>query len=395
MLEPPKNFKSTIASNKMKKTTTLIAASALSLSMLFSGCERPKAPGMEPPAPGPVNATFATVKASSLDATMEATGQTQAFNTVQIYSRVNGYLQKRAYKEGAKVSAGDTLFVIDPSDLTNAKNSAEASLKQAEAAFENAKATLARVKPLYEANAASRQEYDNAVASERSTAASLSAAKAALSQANLNLSYAYIKTPIGGFADKSKADVGTFIQAGANGLLTTVYQTNPIYVNFSFSENQKLFFKNAVESGRLLEPKDGKYEAVITLGDGATVNKKGSISFTAPFFDTATGVMSYRATFDNEDTRLLPGQFVRVSINGLKWQNSVSVPQKAVLTNEKGKFVYVYEQNNTVSPRPIEIGAWSGGNVIVQKGLKEGEKIAIDALSKLKPGAPVKPAFLP
>jgi len=374
-----------------KISQSILAVSVVCASLLLSGCERPKAPGMEPPPPGPVPVTLEEVNKSNLPALLEATGQTAAFNTVSIYTRVNGYLQKRNYTEGAKVSAGETLFTIDPSDLQNAKESAKALLAQAEANLINAQAVLARVKPLAEANAASRQELDNATASERSATAAMLSAKASLAQAELNLGYTKIKSPTTGYADKSKVDVGTYIQAGANGLLTTVYQTNPMYVNFSFSENQRLFIQNALSSGKLITPKDGKYEVALTLGDGSVVNRVGSISFTSPFFDQGMGTMSYRATFDNQDARLSPGQFARVTLKGLVWKESVFAPQKAVLTNAKGKFVYVYEKNDTVSARPIEVGEWVGKNVVVTKGLEAGEKIAVDGLVKLKPGAPVKP----
>jgi membrane fusion protein (multidrug efflux system) len=376
----------------MSRISVVLAASIVTASLFLAGCERPKAKGMEPPPPGPIPVTLADVKIGDLPAILQATGQTQAFNTVQIYSRVNGYLKKRNYTEGSKVSEGDTLFTIDPSDLANARDSAKAALMQAEANHENAKAVLARIKPLAEANAASKQELDNAVANERGTAAAVASAKAAYSQAELNLGYTSIKAPVSGFVDKSKVDIGTYIAAGANGLLTTVYQTDPMYVNFSFSENERLFFQNSLASGKLVAPKDGKYEVELTLGDGSVLNKTGTISFTAPFFDSVTGTMSYRATFKNSDGKLAPGQFVRVKVKGLEWKNSLFVPQKAVLTSDKGKFVYVVEKNNTVSIKPVQIGEWIGANVVVAGGLNVGDKIAVDGLVKLRPGAPVTPS---
>jgi len=347
---------------------------------------------MEAPPQGPVAISAEDVKTGDLPAVLEATGQTQAFNTVQVYSRVSGYLQKRNYTEGSKVSEGDTLFTIDPSDLINARNAAKATLMQAEASYENAKAVLARIKPLADANAASKQELDNALAGERSSAAAKESAKASLAQAELNLGYTKIKAPVSGFVDRAKIDMGTYITAGASGLLTTVYQTDPMYVNFSFSENERLFFQNAISSGKLLAPKDGKYEVELTLGDKTVLNKTGNINFTAPFFDTTTGTMGYRAIFKNLDAKLSPGQFVRVKVKGMEWKNSVFVPQKAVLTGDKGKFVYVVEKNSTVSARPVQTGEWVGKNVVIVGGLAIGDKIAVDGLVKLRPGASVKPS---
>ena len=373
----------------MNRLTTIALSSALIIAM--SGCERPKAAGMEKPPEGPVHITTTEVKTGNFPATLQATGQTQAFNTVQIFARVNGYLQKRAYIEGSAVKKGDTLFVIDPSDLKNSLESAKAAYELANANYTNAKAVLNRIKPLADANAASQQDLDNATANERNSAAALSAAKASLEQAKLNLSYTTITAPMSGFVDKSKIDVGTYVAAGANGLLTTLYQTDPMYVNFTFSENEKLARQNAIASGKLSTPKDGKYEIELTLSDGTTLTRKGSINFIAPFVDSTTGNITYRAVIDNSDHKLLPGQFVQVKVKGMEWKNALYVPQKTLLTGEKGKFVFGIETNNTVTPRPVVTGEWVGENILIESGVNPGDKIAADSLPKLKPGAEVIP----
>lgn len=367
--------------------TAYTIAIALSAALLISGCERPKMGAQQgPQGPIPVNAI--EVKTGDLPSVIEVTGQIQASNTVQVYSRVAGYLQKRNYVEGSKVHEGDTLFTIDPSDLTNTRNNAKAALMQAEAAHDNAKATLARIKPLAEVNAVSKQDLDSAIANEKSTAASVEAAKASLAQAELNLSYTKVKAPVNGYADKTKIDLGTYITVGGNNLLTTVYQTDPIYVSFSISENQKLAFQSALNSGKLAS-KNGKYEVELMLADGTKLDRTGIVDFAAPFFDTATGTMSYRATVKNADAKLMPGQFVRVVMKGMEWKDAVVIPQKSVLTGDKGKFVFVYENNNTVSPRPVQLGEWSGQSVVVTSGLKVGDKVVSDNLTKLRPGAQV------
>ncbi|AFV97932.1 MULTISPECIES: efflux RND transporter periplasmic adaptor subunit [unclassified Sulfuricurvum] len=373
----------------MNRLTTIALSSALILAM--SGCERPKAKGMEKPPEGPVPVTTTEVKTGHFPAVLRATGQTQAFNTVQVFARVNGYLQKRSYTEGSALNKGETLFVIDPSDLKNSLESAKAAYELASANYTNAKAVLNRIKPLAEANAASRQELDTATANERNSAAAVMAAKASLEQAKLNLSYTVIKAPISGFVDKSKIDVGTYVAAGANGLLTTIYQTDPMYVNFTFSENEKLTRQNAIASGKLTAPKDGKYLVELTLSDGTTLARKGEINFIAPFVDSTTGNITYRALIDNSDHKLLPGQFVQVKVKGMEWKNALYVPQKTLLTGEKGKFVYAIEANNTVTPKPVVVGEWVGENILIESGVNAGDKIAADALPKLKPGAEVIP----
>lgn len=371
----------------MNSLSTIALSTALIL--VISGCERPKAAGMDKPPEGPVPVTTTEVKTGNFPAVLEATGQTQAYNTVQIYARVNGYLSKRHYSEGSFVTKGTTLFTIDPSDLKNSLATAQASYDLASANYTNAKASLNRVKPLAQANAASQQELDSATAAERNSAAALAGAKAALEQAKLNLSYTTIKAPMSGYVDQSKVDVGTYIVAGANGLLTTMYQNDPIYVNFTFSENERLARQNAIASGKLMAPKEGKYEVELILADGSTLSRKGSIDFIAPFIDPTNGTITYRAVLENSDHKLLPGQFVKVRVKGMEWKDTHYLPQKTVLTGDKGKFVYVVEANNTVSPRPITVGAWVGENIVIEGGLTGDEKIAADALPKLKPGAPV------
>ena len=373
----------------MNRITALSLASFVLLTL--NGCQRPKAAGMEKPPEGPVPITVTTVQSGNFPAVLNANGQTQAYYTTQIYARVSGYLLKRNYTEGQWVSKGQTLFTLDPSDLNNALTSAQASYDLANANYINAKAALNRVKPLALANAASAQDLDTAMANERSSAASLNAAKVAVEQAKLNLSYATIKSPIEGFVDKSKIDIGTYIAAGANGLLTTVYQTNPMYVNFTFSENEKLSRQNAIASGKLIAPQGGKYEVELTLGDGTTLTRKGQINFIAPFIDSTTGNITYRAVIDNADHKLLPGQFVHVKVKGMEWKDALYVPQKTLLTGDKGKFVYTLEANNTLTPHPVVAGEWVGENVLIQSGITAGTKIAADGLAKLKPGAEVIP----
>lgn len=374
----------------MNRLTTIALSSALIIAM--SGCERPKAAGMEKPPEGPVPITTTEVKTGNFPAVLQATGQTQAYNTVQVFARVNGYLQKRSYTEGSFVKKGDTLFIIDPSDLKNSLDSAKAAYELASANHTNAQSVLNRIKPLAEANAASQQDLDSAMANERNTAAAVSAAKASLAQAKLNLSYTTVTSPISGFVDKSKIDVGTYVAAGANGLLTTVYQTDTMYINFTFSENEKLARQNAIASGKLIAPKEGKYEIELILSDGTTLARKGSINFIAPFVDSTTGNITYRAEINNSDHKLLPGQFVHVKVKGMEWKDVMYVPQKTLLTGDKGKFVYVVEANNTVTPKPVVSGAWVDENVLIESGISSGTKIAADGLPKLKPGAEVIPS---
>lgn len=370
-----------------------ITTFSLSSLVLFalSGCERPKASGMQKPPEGPVSVSVIEVKSGDFADTLTATGQTQAYNTVQVFARVNGYLSKRVYTEGSKVRKGQVLFTIDPADLKNALESANAAYQLAQANHTNAVAILNRVKPLALANASSQQELDTATANERNTNAAVMSAKAALNQARLNLSYTTITSPLDGYADVAKIDVGTYVTPGANALLTTIYQTDPLYVNFTFSENQRLVTQNAIANGKLIPPPNKDYTIHLTLSDGTTLKRKGKIDFIAPFVDSATGNVTYRAMIENHDQTLLPGQFVKVSVEGMVWKDVLYVPQKTLLTGEKGKFVYKIENNNTVTQKYVSASRWIGENVLIEGNIQEGEKIAADGLVKLKPGGEIIP----
>ncbi len=361
----------------------------LGLSLNFIGCERPKMQGMEKPPEGNVSISTTIVKEGNFSAIFEATGQTQAFSTVQVYARVSGYLQKRFYSEGSYIKEGQVLFTIDPTDLQNALENAQASYEVANANFLNAQTTYNRIKPLVEANAASNQDLDNAMAQLRVTTASLKGAKSTVNQAKVNLSYTTIKAQVGGFVDKSRIDVGTFVTAGQNGFLTTIYQSDPIYVTFSLNENQRLAQEKAIKSGKLILPKNGVYDIELVLGDGTTINRKGKIDFISPFVDSSTGNITYRAVIENDDHVLLPGQFVRVKIKGMTWQNVLYLPQKAILTSDRGKFIFIVDNNQTVRIAPVFPTVWLGDNVIIENGLKNGDLVAIDNLVKLRPNSQI------
>ena len=371
----------------MNYLTTLILSTTLLLTL--TGCERPKAAGMQKPPEGPIPVTIIEVKSGDFEDTLTATGQTQAFNTVQVYARVNGYLNKRAYIEGSKVHKGQLMFTIDPADLKNALEGAKATYELANANHTNALAVLNRIKPLAAANASSQQDLDTAVANERNTNAAIMSAKAALNQARLNLSYATITAPIDGYADRSKIDVGTYIAPGANALLSTIYQSDLLYINFTLSENQRLETQNAIASGKLTPPPNNDYIIQLTLSDGSTLKRKGKIDFIAPFADATTGNVTYRAIVENRDHSLLPGQFVKVNILGMAWKKTLYVPQKALLTGEKGKFIYTVEKNNTVTQTYVNATRWIGENVLIEGNVHAGQKIASDGLASLKPGGEI------
>lgn len=359
----------------MKK---IVIFSLLSISLFFTACQKKEEQKQKPPA---VVSTI-SVKSEEINITTEATATTEASKYVQIRARIDGYLNSIEYTEGSTVGNGDTLFKLDQKPFEAALKIAKGSLAGAEANHQNAKRNLERIKPLYEANAASRQDYDNAVSNELSSKAALQSAEAAVALAELNLSYTSIKSPVTGISDKALVHAGNYITPTQNGLLTTVSQINPIYINFQLTENQYLAMQKNENSN--------KNSAVnITMADGKSFEEVGKVSFCSPAFDVTTGTMNCRAEVKNPKGKLRPGEFVRVKVGVQKPQVAILIPQKALLQGQKGRFVYVVK-GSKAEPRPVTVGQWINDKVVILQGLNDGEQIAVDGIAKVMPNSDVK-----
>lgn len=355
-------------------------------AFIFSGCnETPK----DTKTPPPTKVSVQTLTPQKAPAIIEVSGQTSAFQSVQIYARTTGFLQKKHFLEGSYVTQGKTLFTLDPTDLMHSLAMAKGSYEQAKADYENASTTKERLENLYKSNATTKQELDNAIATFKRTKAMLMSAEASLQQAKQNLSYTEIKAPISGFIDKIKVDVGTLITPSQNGWLTTLYQSDKLYVTFNLSESTRLAIQKAINLGELKNNHNQK--VTLMLSDGTKVEKTATIDFNAPSFDTTTGTLSYRAILDNSDHKMLPGQFVRINFTIGTWDNAIILPQKAVLTNAKGHFAYIAEKNNTASVRLIQASSWVDDNVVITSGLKTGDNVIVDGVAKLRPGGAIAP----
>lgn len=368
---------------------TCSAALVLLLPLLLVACQPSQGPAAATPPPPEVAVTEAQPKSVSL--TYEFVGQTAGSREVEVRARVTGILLKRNYEEGALVRQGQSLFTIDPEPFKAALARAQAELAAAEARLGQAQRNSARLKPLFEAKAVSRKDYDDAVSLEEVAAADVKSAKARLTEARLNLEYTRVEAPISGIASRALPSEGSLV-SGPNVLLTTVTQIDPIYVNFGISGNEQLRLKREVEAGRLSLPRDGKFEVSVQLSDDTTYDRTGKLGFTDVRVNTTTGTSDARATLPNPDRLLQPGQFVRVRLTGASRPNVISVPQRAVLEGQKGKFVYVVNGDGKTEARPIEVGDWMGDAWLVNAGLSGGERIIVDGVMKIAPGAPVRVA---
>jgi membrane fusion protein (multidrug efflux system) len=332
---------------------------------------------------GAMPVTVMEVQPTTVPITAEAVAQTEGAKEVEVRPRVGGILLKRLYQEGESVKAGQPMFLIDPVPYQIALQQARAELAQQKAKIEQTRREEARLQNLLSTQSVSQREYDNAVSDNAVANANLLAAEASVRQAELNLSYTTVTAPVNGVSGRFQFSEGALVEANSS-LLTTLVQLSPIWVRFSFSDNEL-----AQLGGRLTE-KNVKQVSVV-LPDGSEYQQKGKLNFAASQIDPTLGTQQLRATFDNEDQRLLPGQFVRARVTTGQRDGVFIVPQVAVVNMQQGKIVFVINEKNEATPRPIVTGGWQGQGWVVLKGLNAGDKVAIDNIIKLRPGAPVSP----
>jgi len=385
-----------------------VRGAALSLAactlVTLAGCGPQQQPGGFtgfPPAP----VTLLDVKTATVPVQFEYVGQTAGSKEAQVRARVTGILEKRTYQEGGRVKAGQTMFIIDPKPYAAAMQAAEAELARAQAQLAQAQRDRKRLEPLVTGDiegAVSQREYDDAVSAEELAAANVKLANANLTTAQLNFSYTTVTAPVSGFASREQKSEGSLVSPGQDSLLTTISQVDPIWVNFSISENERLRLDRLVREGKLILPQapDGGYEVSVRLADGSVYPRKGKLAFIDERINPGTGSYDARAVFPNEDVVLRPGQFVRVILAGATRPNAIVLPQPAVMDGPQGKFVYVAgkskEGKDVAMPRPVTVGDWidfGGANQwIIDSGLAPGDRVVVDGMARLQPiptGAPI------
>ena len=368
-------------------------AFAAALCAALAGCGQSGSQGHGGPGGGmpPQEVTVQTVAPESLPVTFEYVGQTLGSREVEVRARVTGILLKRNFTEGAAVRKGQSLFEIDPAPFEAIVARAEADVAAAQARLDQAARNAARMRPLYAEKAVSQKEFDDAVSTEAIGAADTKAARARLAEARLNLGYTKVESPLSGFASRSVRSEGTLV-SGPDVLLTTVVQVDPMWVQFGIPDTEQTRLRKEIDAGRLKLPGNGNFEVTLQLADGTIYPKSGRLNFYDVRITPNTGTQEARAELPNPEGSLRPGQFVRVILKGATRPNAVKVPQRAVLEGPQGKFVYVVGDKGQADVRPIEAGEWAGDSWIITAGLKTGERVILDGVMKLGPGAPVKVA---
>lgn len=330
------------------------------------------APGAAMPPP---EVDVVTVAAAGATITQDLPGRLQAVRSAQVRARVEGVVEKRLFTEGTDVVAGTPLFRIDARTYQAQAAAAAADLAAAKAVF-------ARYTPLLDIKAVSQQEFDAADARVKQ-------AEAAAAKARLDLESAVPPAPISGRIGRALVTEGALVGKGEATHLVTIEQLDPIRVEFSQSYSDLLRLQQAVRSGKQKKADAAKVELV--LEDDSLYPEKGRLQFTDLAVDPNSGAVLLRAEFPNPRRELLPGTFVRVRFPQAQVDNAIRVPQRAVQGGAQGQFVMVVDAAGKVAPRPIKTSTMSGGDFIVEDGLKGGEQVIVNGLQKARPGAVVKP----
>lgn len=372
-----------------------VAAGGLSVVLLLAACGKSDAPpaaagdGMPPPEVGVVVATPGDVGLIT-----ELPGRLEALRVAQVRARVAGILQKRLFREGSDVKAGQPLFAIDAAPYAAALQSAEATLARAQANLTQAAALAERYKPLVAANAVSQQEYANAVAAQKQAEADVAAGRAAVQTGRINLNYASVTAPISGRIGRALVTEGALVGQGEATQLAVIQQIDPVYVNFTQSAGEVMKLRRALADGQFQRAGGSDAASVrVVLDDGSEYSRPGKLLFSDLTVDASTGQITLRAEVPNPKGELLPGLYVRVRLEQAQVANAISLPQQAVTRTQQGDKITVVGADGKLSQRTVKVGAARNNQWVVLEGLKEGEQVMVDGFQKLQmmpPGTPVK-----
>ncbi len=368
-------------------------AAALVASLVACGA-KDTAPGGAAAQSGPPPATVGvvTVASTSIALQTELPGRVSAVRVAQVRARVNGVVQKRLFREGSEVTAGQLLYQIDAAPYRAALDSALASVAKGQANVAQAVAQVERYKPLVEAKAISTQEYTTLLTTQKQAEADLASAKAAAQTAQINVDYASVAAPISGRIGQSLVTEGALVSQAEATQLAVIQQTRTVYVNFTQSTTDVLNLRKALASKQLRSSGDGTVPVRVVLEDGSELSQTGKLLFSDLSVDPTSGQITLRAEIPNPDGLLLPGQYVRVRLSQAELPAGMLLPQQAVTRNNQGDTVLVVGADNKPTPRPVKIGNAQGNQWVVLSGLQAGERVIVDGFQKMMvPGAPVKP----
>jgi membrane fusion protein (multidrug efflux system) len=351
---------------------------ALAAVAALSACNKDPGPAA---APAAVPVSAVQVAPHEVPVVFEAVGRTEGSREVQVRARVAGILERQLYSEGDAVKAGAPLFRIERAPFEIDLAQQRAALAQETARNELAKRDYERAKDLVARRFVSQQNLDQAASTLAQSNAAVQLAQARVRQSELNLSYTSVDAPIAGVTGRAQQSIGSLLSPNADSsLLTTLTRTDPLWVRFALAE---------ADFARLRARETGHAEVKLALADGTAYPLAGKLNFSGSTVDASLGTVQMRAEFPNAKLELLPGQFVRVQVIAGS-QEAITVPQSAVLQNETGRFVWLVGPDGKALARNIKAGGWAGSDWVVLDGLKAGETVIVDNLSRLRPGTPVE-----
>lgn len=342
--------------------------------------------------PPPAQVGVMTVQPQSVSLTTELPGRTVAYRVAEVRPQVNGVIQKRLFTEGGQVKAGQQLYQIDPAPYQASLESAEAALGRAQATKTSAELLAQRYKPLSEARAVSKQDYDNAVASRDQAVADVASAKAAVDTARINLAYTKVYAPIAGRTGRSSVTEGALVSANQTQTLVVISQLDPIYVDVTQASTTLLRLQRALRNGQLKQVGESSAETKLVLEDGSSYPQPGKLQFSEVTVDSGTGSVTLRAVFPNPDGTLLPGMFVREHLEEGVAEQAILVSQRGVTHNARGEpTVTVVGPDNKADTRIIKADRAIGDQWLVSEGLKAGERVIVMGIQGVKSGSQVEP----
>jgi len=371
----------------MYRLNCITTAVLLAATLFLSACEKPATAPVAPPTPEVV---ILKVKSQDVPVAHEFVGKTASSRKVEIRSRVEGFLEKRLYTEGTMVNEGQPLFQMDAKPFEAKLNAAKAELAQQQARLDTASANLKRVRPLAKKKAVAQKELDDATGSYRSAAAAVEVAKSNVVQAELSLGYTHILSPVSGISSFAVQQEGAYVGMGSGSLLTYVAQVDPMWVEFSVSENQILKYRKAEKEGLIEAAENKDFTVDLILSDGTPYPHSGAITFADASISEETGTFLLRAEIDNSQGLLRPGQFVRALIRGSVRPDAILVPKRAVQQGAKGSSVWVIDDAGKAAFRPVTPGPWHEDDWFIDKGLHDGDQVVVAGGAKLRPGMVVK-----
>ena len=356
----------------------------LAMCAALAGCSSQQAKSAKASGPPPaVPVGVATVQQGNFDVYLTGLGSVQAFYTVSVKTRIDGQIMQVNFQEGQDVKEGALLIVIDPRPYQVALQQAQANLQKDEAQLTNAKVQYERNKVLYEQGVIAKQDLDTLEASFGTYEGTIASDKAAIANAQLNLTYCYIKSPINGRVGLRQVDPGNYVTAAGNTPMLVITQLHPIAVVFTLPEDQ---LQSVIQHMR-----EGTLEVDAYSRDDQTKLATGKLLTIDNQIDQTTGTAKLKGVFDNPEGTLWPNQFVNVHLLLDVRKDAVTVPASAILRGPDGSFSYVVDANNTVQMRPVRVSLTQGSTVVIASGLQGGEKVVTDGQEKLQAGSRVAP----